>query len=102
MCDDIQDAINTLEGCSCTLLVVQQQPAFLQHQREAVISPSLGVDQRARILQGFKLQRNGRPARPPTQPVEGAAAAVKVRHIGSYRTTQSFTLQSPSTGCRLI
>lgn len=71
-----------------TLLVVEQQASFLQHQGEAVVAMSLRVEQGPRILQGFKLQRDDllpRRARPHTQPVDQAAAAIKAGHIRSCK-----------------
>lgn len=69
-----------------TLLVVEQQASFLQHQGEAVLPVSLCMEQRPGIPQGFKLQRDHflpRRARPHAQSVDQAAAAIKAGHIMS-------------------
>lgn len=69
-----------------TLLVVEQQASFLQHQGEAVLPVSLCMEQRPGIPQGFKLQRDDflpRRARPHAQSVDQAAAAIKAGHIMS-------------------
>lgn len=72
--------------------MVEQQPSFLQHQSEAVVSLSLCMEQHPRILQGFKLQRDDllpHQAQPHTQPVDQAAAAIKAGHIRGYGTRKS-------------
>jgi len=72
-----------------TLLVVEQQPALLQLQREAVTSVPLGVKQRPTILQGFKLQRDRlhrRPAGTSAAPEDQTAAAIEAGHVRRYGT----------------
>lgn len=66
--------------------MVEQQASLLQHQGEAVLPVSLCVEQRPRVPQGLKLERDDllpRRARPHTQSVDQAAAAIKAGHIMS-------------------
>lgn len=71
-----------------TMLVVEHQPAFVQHQAEAVVPLAFCMEQHPRAPHGFKLERDDVlfwPFWPRSQLVDQGGAAIKTGHIRSYR-----------------
>lgn len=70
------------------MLVVEHQPAFVQHQAEAVVPLAFCMEQHPRAPHGFKLERDDVlfwPFWPRSQLVDQGGAAIKTGHIRSYR-----------------
>ena len=67
---------------------IEQHPAPLQRQAEAVAPRSPCVEQRPRVLQGLELQRDNQSggwAQRGTQGVAQTAPPIEARHTGDYR-----------------
>lgn len=70
------------------MLVVEHQPAFVQHQAEAVVPLAFCMEQHPRAPHGFKLKRDDVlfwPFWPRSQLVDQGGDAIKTGHIRSYR-----------------
>lgn len=64
---------------TCVSLQQQEDPPPLQAQAEAQLAPALCVEQRPRVPQGLKVQRDALGGA-GTQPVEEAAAAIEAHN----------------------
>lgn len=70
---------------------LQEDPPPLQAQAEAQLALALGVEQRPRVSQGLKVQRDALGGA-GTQPVEEAAAAVEAQHGRVCKSRREKTL----------